>query len=100
MLLRFYDEKMSNYLKKGKVLVIYGLRRTRKTILIREFRKDYEGKVFSGIGEDRTLKNILEACQAGKSTSTFAGIEVKARLLVGSVSRNKPIISKKLVKAL
>ena len=76
MLLRYYDEKMSRYLQKGKVLIIYGPRQVGKTTLIREFLKNFEGKIFFGIGEDQTLKSVLESCQSNKIVSSFSGYDL------------------------
>ena len=69
---RYYLDRISSMLQPGRVLAIYGARRSGKTTLIEDFLKTWtDGRYFLGTGEDRAVKevlgssdvNLLSACQ-------------------------------------
>jgi predicted AAA+ superfamily ATPase len=68
---RYYENKLDSLIKPGKVLVIYGMRRTGKTSLIKKYLSTYKGKYFSGTGEDLFLREILESQSVQKISSAF-----------------------------
>jgi predicted AAA+ superfamily ATPase len=68
---RYYENKIEYYLKPGKVLVLYGLRRTGKTSLIQRFLSSYSGKYFLGTGEDMTLAEIFQSQSVQRIKSAF-----------------------------
>jgi len=57
---RIYDN-LDHYLKKNKVLIIYGPRRVGKTTLLKNFLKKYRGKYRLDSGDDVAVQNILES---------------------------------------
>lgn len=65
-------------LKPGKVVVIYGARRTGKTTLVQEFLKGQEGPYLMVNGEDITVQGFLSS-QSLEKLRTFIGTN---RLLV------------------
>ena len=58
---RFYEKNASSILKKGKVFVLTGPRRTGKTELINKLISEKGGKMFSGTGDDMRLREILSS---------------------------------------
>ena len=76
MITRILREKLDSYLKKGKVLIIYGPRRAGKTFLLQDFLSTYEGKCYSGVGEDATLKDIFASQSVNTITSMFGGYDL------------------------
>lgn len=73
---RFYSEKISALIEPGKVLVVYGSRQVGKTTLIKEFLNGYEGKVYSGTGENAPLADVLGSHDVSKITSYFSGYDL------------------------
>jgi len=55
---RFY-EKEENFLQKGKVNQLYGPRRAGKTALMMKMLENYKSKVFSGTGDDSSLREVI-----------------------------------------
>ncbi len=55
---RFY-EKEENFLQKGKVNLLYGPRRAGKTALMMKMLENYKSKVFSGTGDDSSLREVI-----------------------------------------
>ena len=71
---RHYLDRISSMLQKGKVLVIYGPRRSGKTTLIEDFLKTWnEGKYFYGTGEDRSIREVLESSDVNLIRNSFSG---------------------------
>jgi len=56
---RYYESVLDDYLKPGKVFVLYGLRRAGKTSLIEKYLSGCSEKYFKGTGEDLILKEIF-----------------------------------------
>lgn len=74
---RFYFDRLNDMLAPGKVLAIYGPRRAGKTTLITDFLRDWKGgRYFSGTGEDRQVKEVLESNDVTLIKSSFAGYEL------------------------
>ena len=71
---RYYLDKMPSMLQAGKVLAIYGARRSGKTTLIEDFLKGWtDGRYFLGTGEDRAVREVLESSDVALIRSAFSG---------------------------
>ena len=71
---RYYLDRISSMLQKGKVLAIYGPRRSGKTTLIEDFLKTWnDGRYFYGTGEDRSLRDVLESSDVNLIRNSFSG---------------------------
>ena len=70
---RNYDNKLSGLLKPGKALLIYGPRRVGKTFLVKRFLSTYEGRYYSGVGEDMTLRGLIGSQDVQRIISSFKG---------------------------
>lgn len=68
---RYYETVFTDYLKPGKVFILYGLRRTGKTSLINKFLSTYPGNYFFGTGEDLILREIFQSQSMRRITSSF-----------------------------
>lgn len=89
MYIRQYQlENLRNYLKPGKVVVIYGARRTGKTTLIREFLKGETESCLLVSGEDITIQGYLSS-QSIEKLKLFVG---NNRLLVVDEAQKVPNI--------
>ncbi len=76
MFIRNYMDKIPALIKPGRVLVLYGPRRVGKTFLLKQFLENYKGKVFTGVGEDRLVREILESESVQKIQSSFSGYDL------------------------
>lgn len=65
-------EKEDNYLRKGKVNMLYGPRRVGKTTLIKQLLKKEKGNVFMGDGDDIQLRSILSSNDKSKLLMAFS----------------------------
>lgn len=72
---RFF-ETQDNFLKKDKINLIYGPRRTGKTALIRQILKNSEKKIFIGEGDDIQLRRILSSNDKNLILSAFQGYDI------------------------
>ena len=71
---RYYLDRISSMLQPGRVLAIYGARRSGKTTLIEDFLKTWtDGRYFLGTGEDRALKEVLGSSDVNLIRSSFSG---------------------------
>lgn len=85
-------EKFPLYLIPGKVLVLYGARRTGKTTMLREFLKNVSEPYLSVTGEDITVRDFLSSHSIDK-IKTFVG---EQRLLVIDEAQVIPDIGQNL----
>lgn len=72
---RYYESVFNKMLTKGKVLVIYGSRQVGKTSLINYLIKD-ENNVFTGDGNDSSLKQILESQSLATIQNAFRSYDI------------------------
>ena len=70
---RFYSARLADLAVPGKVLVIYGPRRVGKTFMVDGFVRSFQGRVWSGVGEDRGVREVLESETVDLISSLFSG---------------------------
>jgi len=58
---RFYENTNEKLLQKGKVFVLIGPRRVGKTEFIKKLISRFDGKVFSGTGDNLDLREVLSS---------------------------------------
>jgi len=68
---RFYENTEEILLQKGKVFVVMGPRRVGKTKLIEKLVSQFEGKVYSGTGDNLDLREILSTQRLKRIKSAF-----------------------------
>ncbi|GBD88770.1 hypothetical protein BMS3Abin03_02711 [bacterium BMS3Abin03] len=73
---RYYECEIKNVLKKGKVFVLEGPRRVGKTELIKRMLSSFSGKIFSGTGDDITIREILSSQRLQTLVSNFNNYDV------------------------
>ncbi|MCP5500464.1 MAG: ATP-binding protein [Leptospiraceae bacterium] len=73
---RYYEKDFLEKLPPGKVLLIYGARRTGKTSLVANSLKKFSGKFFSGVGEDADLSLIFSKQTVAGLKSAFSGYDL------------------------
>jgi len=76
MFSRYYQDRIDQWLKPGRVLVLYGPRRVGKTFLLTQYLDGYEGKAYFGTGEDKLLREILESQSVERIKTSFAGYDL------------------------
>jgi predicted AAA+ superfamily ATPase len=76
MFFRYYRDILQERLAPGRVLVLYGPRRVGKTFLVQQFLHEYQGRVFSGVGDDALVREILESESVSRITSSFADYDL------------------------
>ena len=73
MIQRYYLPLLESALKPGKVLLIYGPRRSGKTTLLQSFLKNYSGTAYFGTGDDRAVREILSSERVERIKTAFSG---------------------------
>ena len=74
---RHYLDQIDSMLQPGKVLAIYGPRRSGKTTLLSDFLQTWHGgRYFFGTGEDRSVKEVLESSDSTLIRGAFSGYEL------------------------
>lgn len=76
MLLPRYYQKLDDYLKEGKVLVIYGPRQIGKTTLLKNFLKDTSLKYKLDNGENIKVQEIISSQNFDVMLDYVAGLEL------------------------
>ncbi len=56
-----YSSNLNNYLKPGKVLVIYGPRQAGKTTLVQNFLKEYKGRYKLDSGDNISIQTLFSS---------------------------------------
>jgi predicted AAA+ superfamily ATPase len=69
---RYYQKIFPELVQRGKVLVIYGPRRSGKTELIKKYLSTFSGKVYTGSGDDIELRDLI-ASQNTRRIVTLLG---------------------------
>ena len=73
---RYYHDKLPELLQGGKVLALYGPRRSGKTTLLRELVAGFAGKSFFGSGEDRTVQEVFTSNDINIIRNSFASYDL------------------------
>jgi hypothetical protein len=74
---RIYDD-LGKYLKKNKVLVIYGPRRVGKTTILKNFLEKYKGKYKLDSGDDIDVQNIVGSSRFAMILEYASGVDLLA----------------------
>jgi len=72
---RFF-EKDDKFLRKGKVNLIYGSRRTGKSSLVEKLLASKDSKIFQGSGDDLQLRLILSSEDQERIISSFKNYDI------------------------
>jgi len=89
---RLLERKIIRSLKPQKAALIFGARRTGKTVLMKLIIKQWKGKVLSLNGEDYDTQSLLENCSVANYRRLLNGI----RLLAIDEAQNIPDIGSKI----
>lgn len=73
---RYLEFQENNFLKKGKVSILYGPRRVGKTELIKKLISTQKDNVYSGTGDDLELREILSSQRLSRIKSLFGSYKV------------------------
>jgi len=73
---RYYHDRLPELLQGGKVLALYGPRRSGKTTLLKELVAGFAGKSFFGSGEDRAVQEVFTSNDINIIKSSFASYDL------------------------
>ena len=73
---RFYENTEEKLLQKGKVFVLMGPRRVGKTVLIKKLISQFNGKVFSGTGDNLDLREVLSSQRLSRINSALGAYDL------------------------
>lgn len=73
---RYLESQTETILKKGKVFVLYGPRRVGKTELIRKMIAGFNGKIFSGTGDNQEVRELLSAQKLSQLQTAFGSYQL------------------------
>jgi len=73
---RFFEKSTDTILKKGKVFVLEGPKRVGKTELVNKMLSSFNGKIFSGTGDDMLVREILSSQSLQASISNFESYDL------------------------
>ncbi len=73
---RFYEGKIENMIKPGKVMIIYGPRRAGKTSMVKKLLSGFKGKIYTGAGEDMPLRELFNTQNIAQMKSAFSGYDI------------------------
>ena len=73
---RFYENTEEKLLQKGKVFVLMGPRRVGKTELIKKLISQFNGKVFSGTGDNLDLREVLSSQRLSRINSALGAYDL------------------------
>lgn len=73
---RYLESQTNSILKKGKVFVLYGPRRVGKTELIKKVISGFEGKIYSGSGDNQELRELLSAQKLNQLQIAFGNYQI------------------------
>ena len=76
MIKRFYSGKILEALRPGKVLALYGPRRSGKTTLLEAVTKAFRGRCFYGSGEDRAVQEVFASRSINTIRNAFANYDL------------------------
>lgn len=73
---REYENEAASLFREGKVFVLTGPRRVGKTELIKKMARGFEGKIFSGTGDDLSLREILSSQMLQRIVTFFSDYQL------------------------
>ncbi len=73
---RFYENTNEKLLQKGKVFVLMGPRRVGKTEFINRLISRFDGKVFSGTGDNLDLREVLSSQRLQRINSALGSYDL------------------------
>jgi hypothetical protein len=73
---RYLESQTDTILKKGKVFVLYGPRRVGKTELIKMMIAGFNGKIFSGTGDNQEVRELLSAQKLSQLQTAFGSYQL------------------------
>lgn len=73
---RYLEESPKILSNKGKVFVLYGPRRVGKTELIKKLIANFNGKIYSGTGDNLELRDIISSQKLNLLTTLFGQYDV------------------------
>jgi len=73
---RYLELQTESILKKGKVFVLYGPRRVGKTELIRKIVSGFDGKIFSGTGDNQEVRELLSSQKLSQLQTAFGSYQL------------------------
>lgn len=73
---RYLESQSDTILKKGKVFVLYGPRRVGKTELIRKMIAGFNGKIFTGTGDNQEVRELLSAQKLSQLQTAFGSYQL------------------------
>lgn len=73
---RYLESQTNSILKKGKVFVLYGPRRVGKTELIKKMIAGFEGKIFTGSGDNQEIRELLSAQKLSQLQTAFGSYQL------------------------
>lgn len=74
--IRHLESQTDAILKKGKVFVLYGPRRVGKTELIRKLIAGFNGKIFTGTGDNQEVRELLSAQKLSQLRTAFGSYQL------------------------
>lgn len=74
--IRYYEDKITDWIKPGKALVFTGPRRVGKTELIKKWLTGFEGKVYAGTGDNLELRDLLSSQNLNRIRLMFEGYDL------------------------
>lgn len=73
---RYYEQNREQLLQKGKVFVLFGPRRVGKTELVKKMISNFNGKVFSGTGDNLDLRETLSSQRLQKIKAALGSFDL------------------------
>lgn len=73
---RTLEQKTNKGLKKGKVLALYGPRRTGKTSFLKKIIESHPGKIFVGTGDDIQIRELVASQNLSLIQSAFSNYDL------------------------
>lgn len=75
---RALQDKITDRIRPGKAIIIYGARRVGKTVLLRKIISEYKGKTMLLNGEDYDVQTMLSNRSIANYRHLFGGVELLA----------------------
>jgi uncharacterized protein len=73
---RHYESESENLIKSGKVLVLTGPRRVGKTELVKKLIGGFQGKIYTGTGDDMELKEVFASQRLQKILTSLGSYDL------------------------